>query len=102
MRAPSFPPRPAGRHAVVCGYCRTPDPARDSQCLPGHDHNVGSEAGCPACGRLKAVCKGWRACSVRRGSFAPLRLAVLRLRQAWRAQRRPHPSCCGTPGRCSR
>ena len=26
---------------------------------------MGWEAGCPACGRLKAVCAGWRACSVR-------------------------------------
>jgi len=74
----------------------------DSPCHPGHDHYVGWHAGCPACGRLKAVCAGWRACSVRRSSFAPLRLAVLRLRLAWRARRRPGPSCCGTPGRCSR
>lgn len=101
MHAPSSPPRPAGRHAVVCGYCRTPDPSPDRPCLPGLDHNVGWPAGCPGCGRLKAMCTGWRACSARRGSFAPLRLAVLRLRLAWR-RRRPGPSCCGSPGRCSR
>lgn len=100
MHAPSSPPVPAGQHALVCGYCHTPDPAPDSPCLPGLDHNVGWEAGCSACGRLKALCVGWRACSVRRSSFAALRLAVLRLRRAWR--REAGPSCCGTPGRCSR
>jgi amino acid transporter len=72
-------------------------------CLPGHDHTVGTQAGCPGCGRLKTVCTGWRACSARRSRFAPLRLAGLRLRRAWRRMRsRPGPSCCGTPGRCSR
>ncbi len=87
MHAPSSPPRSSGRRPVVCGYCQMPDPAPDGPCLrPGLDHNVGWKAGCPGCGRLKAVCAGWRACSVRRGSFPALRLAVLRLRLAWRAR----------------
>ena len=102
MHAPSSPPGSAGRHAVTCQICGTPDPSPVSPCHQGHDHHVGWPAGCPACGRLKAVCAGWRACSVRRSSFAPLRLAVLRLKLAWRARRRPGPACCGTPGRCSR
>ena len=92
---------PAGQRAVTCVICHMTDPSPDSPCLPGWDHDVGWEAGCAACGRLEAVCVGWRACSVRRSSLAPLRLAVLRLRRAWR-RRRPGPSCCGTPGRCSR
>ncbi len=77
----------------------TPDPAPDSPRHQGHDHDVGWHAGCPACGRLKAVCARWRAYPVQRSSFAPLRLTVLQLR---RARQRPGPPCCRTPGRCSR
>ena len=91
MCAPSSPPSPAGQDAVVCAFCHTPDRAPDRPCLPGLDHNVGWEAGCPACGWLKAVYAGWRVCSVRRCSFAPLRLAVLRLRLAWRARQKARP-----------
>ena len=101
MNAPTRPV-PAGQHVITCLNCQAADPSPDGPCLPGLDHTVGWHAGCPACGRLKAVCAGWRACSVRRSSFAPLRLGWLRLKLAWRARRRPGPSCCGTPGRCSR
>ena len=87
MRAPSSPPGSAGRHAVTCQIRHAPDPSPDNPRHRGHDHYMGWHAGCPACGRLKALCAGWRACSVRRSSFAPQRLAVLRLRRAWRRVR---------------
>ena len=104
MHSASVPAVPADQQeVVVCRLCQVPDPAPDSPCLPGHDHFVGQRAGCPACGRLRAECRGRWPCSVRRGRSAPLRLMGLRLRLIWRQMRpRPGPSCCGTPGRCSR
>jgi amino acid transporter len=103
MNSPARPV-PAGQHDVItCLVCEMTDPSPDRPCHRGQDHYVGWEAGCPACGRLKAVCAGWRACSVRRSRFAPLRLAVLRLRWAWRRMRpKRGPSCCDNPGRCPR
>ena len=59
-------------------------------------------AGCPGRGRLTAVCARRFACQARRSRFR-WRLTMLRLRRAWRWLRPgPGPSCCGTPGRCSR
>jgi hypothetical protein len=94
----------AGRHVVTCLLCQMTDPSPDNPCLPGWDHRVSPlEAGCPGCGRLEAACTGWRACSARRSMFR-WRLAWLRVRRAWRQlrPRPPDPSCCGSPGRCSR
>jgi hypothetical protein len=102
MNAPARPVR-AGQHVVTCLLCQMTGPPPDSPCLPGWDHRVSPpEAGCPGCGRLTAVCTGWRACSARRSRFR-WRLVMLRLRRTWRRLRlRPGSSCCGTPGRCSR
>ena len=78
MTAPARPV-PASGHAVVCGFCQLPDPSPDIPCLWAHDHDVGTHAGCAGCGRLKAVCTGWRACSARRSRLG-WRLGWLRLR----------------------
>jgi hypothetical protein len=77
---------------VVCGFCQAQDPDPGSPCLrPGLDHNVGWRAGCAGCGRLREACAGPLACTARQGRLAPLRLAVLRLRLAWRDLRGAGP-----------
>jgi hypothetical protein len=103
MNAPARPV-PAGQHDVItCLVCGMTGPSPDSPCLPGWDHRVSPpEAGCPGCGRLKAVCARRFPCEARRSRFR-WRLVWLRVRRAWRRRRpRPGPSCCGSPGRCSR
>jgi amino acid transporter len=102
MNAPARPV-PAGQHDVMtCLACGMTGPSPDRPCRPGWDHRVSPpEAGCPGCSRLTAVCAR-RPCQARRSRFR-WQLTGLRLRRAWRRLRpRPGPSCCGTPGQCSR
>ena len=102
MTAPARPV-PAGQHHVpACLACAMTGPSPDSPCLPGRDHRLSPpEAGCPGCGRLTAGCARRFPCQVRCSGFR-WRLVRLRLRRPRRLRPRPGPSCCVTPGRCSR
>ncbi len=49
----------------ACLTCQMPGPPPEQTCTLGHDHRVGTSAGCPACGRLTAACAR-RPCSTMR------------------------------------
>jgi hypothetical protein len=56
--------RLAGK-GLTCLECGVADPPADQTCGQGRDHRVGTEAGCPSCGRLVLACH-WRPCAARR------------------------------------
>ncbi len=103
MPAPTRPV-PAGQHDVptclVCGMTARPRIARAAR--DGITGSARPKPGARAAGGLMAVCARRFPCQARRSRFG-WRLTMLRLRRAWQRLRpRPGPSCCGTPGRCSR
>ena len=79
----------------TCRACGVAEPPPDPTCTGGRDHRVGTEAGCPHCGRLPQACAR-RPCfgSMRQAGGTTARLAWLG-RLAWRLITRPAAARAG-------
>ncbi len=88
------------REARTCRTCQMADPPPDQTCRRGRDHYVGTAAGCPACGRLTAVC-ALRPCPAARGPLNRAPLATIQpitAPTARQARTRPQREPAASPG----